>query len=208
MGMVQPTWLSIVKPNKEPHETLVKRRLVLLEKATPIVRPQPLKTLDEVTASYIWKEWPADTPAVVYDAEGDVVKYLPTPTGTTFEIELDQTFTSAATPTGKWWYGNFTTTSGFNHVFTAEQEGQLDDNNSFTFLYNEHNGTILIGMNNFVGVSGSFGLKYEDGSTATGFDINSKSYGDSNSKSLYYVITLPEPNVPTDDKVKITFNKF
>jgi hypothetical protein len=206
--IVEPTWLTIINPNKEQYETLVEKRLVLLEKATPIVRPQPLKTLDEVTALFIWKEWPAHTPAVAYDAEGDVVKYLPTPTGTTFEIELDLTFTLAATPTGKWWYGNFTTTSGKNHVFTAEQEGQLDDNNSFTFLYNEHNSAILIGVNNFVGMSGSFGLNYENGNPAIGFVIYGKYYGNSNFPSWFYEITLPEPNVLAGDKVKITFSEY
>lgn len=189
MAIAKPTWLSILNPNKEPHETLVEKRLVLLEETTGV-----------------WKEWPSDTPAVAYDAEGDVVKYLPTPTGTTFEIELDQTFTSAATPTGKWWYGNFTTTNGFNHVFTAEQEGQLDDNNSFTFLYNEHNSTILIGMNNFG--DGSFSINYENGNPAIGFGIYRKYYGNSNFPSWFYKITLPEPNVLAGDKVKITFSEY
>lgn len=202
--MEEPTWLTIINPNKEQHETLVENRLVLLEKATPIVRPQPLKTLDEVTASYIWKEWPADTPAVAYDAEGNVVKYLPTPTGTTFEIELDLTFTLAATPTGKWWYGNFTTTSGKNHVFTAEQEGQLDDNNSFTFLYNEHNSKILIEVG--VLADGLFSFYDENGNPAIGFTIERKGYGNSSFPSRYYAITLPD--VFTGDKVKLVYKPY
>lgn len=202
--MEEPTWLTIINPNKEQYETLVENRLVLLEKATPIVHPQPLKTLDEVTASCIWKEWPAHTPAVAYDAEGDVVKYLPTPTGTTFEIELDLTFTLAATPTGKWWYGNFTTTSGKNHVFTAEQEGQLDDNNSFTFLYNEHNSKILIEVG--VLADGFFRFYDENGNPAIDFTIERKGYGNSSFPSRYYAITLPD--VFTGDKVKLVYEPY
>lgn len=190
MAQSEPTWLSIKKSRSEAYETLVKRRLVPLEKTTTR-----------------WKKWPADTPSVAYDVEGDVVKYLPNPTGSTFEIELDQTFISATTPTGKWWYGNFTTTSGYNHVFTAEQEGQLDDNNSFTFLCNEDNWKILIEVDSLAGVNGVVSLYYENGNLATGFTINGIYYGNNYLSSRYYVITLPEPGTLTGDKVKIVFEE-
>lgn len=185
----KPTFLMIKKPNSEAHETLVDRRLVLLEKATPIK----------------WKEWPDDTPAVAYDADDDVVKYLQTPTGTTFEIELDQTFTSAITPTG-WLYGNFTVTSENFHVFTAEQGEQIDGNNSFTFLRNEDNSTILIEVGALA--NGVFNFYYEDGTHADGFIINGKSYGYSSNPSRYYAITLPEPDVLAVDKVKLVYEPY
>ena len=175
MAQENPTFLMIKKPNSEEHETLVDRRLVLLEKAT----------------TRVWKEWPANTPAVAYDAEGNVVKYLQTPTGTTFEIELDQTFTSATAPTG-WLYGN---------VFVAEQGEQIDGNNSFTFLRNEDNSTILIEVG--VLADGNFRFYYEDGTHADGFIINGKRYGYSSNPSRYYAITLPD--VFTGDKVKLVY---
>lgn len=184
-----PTWLRIEKPNSEDHEVLVDRRLVLLEKAT----------------TRVWKEWPANTPAVAYDAEGNVVKYLPTLTGTTFEIELDQTFTSATGPIG-WLYGNFAVTSGKTHVFVAEQGEQIDDNNSFTFLRNEDNSTILIGVGALA--NGFFNFYYEDGSPATFFTINRLLYGNSSFPSRYYVITLPEQDVLAGDKVKLVYEPY
>ena len=184
MAQENPTWLRIEKPNSEEHETLVDRRLVLLEKAT----------------TRVWKEWPANTPAVAYDVEGNVVKYLQTPTGTTFEIELDQTFTSATGPI-EWLYGNFTVISGNFHVFTVEQGEQIDGNNSFTFLRNEDNSTILIEVGTLV--DGIFKFYYEDGTHADSFTINGKRYGDSSDPSRYYVIILPEPDVLAGDKVKL-----
>lgn len=190
MAQENPTWLSIVNSNEEKHETLVDRRLVLLEKAT-------------TTPFIVWKEWPDDTPAVAYDAEGDVVKYLPTPTGTTFEIELDQTFTSATAPRG-WLYGNFTVTSGNLHVFTAEQGEQIDDNNSFTFLRNEDNSTILIEVG--VLANGFFRFYDENGNPATIFTINRLLYGNSSFPSRYYAITLPD--VFTGDKVKLVYEPY
>lgn len=189
MAQENPTWLRIEKPNSEEHETLVDRRLVLLEKAT-------------TTPFIVWKEWPDVAPAVAYDAEGNVVKYLQTPTGTTFEIELDQTFTSATAPTG-WLYGNFAVTSGKTHVFVAEQGEQIDGNNSFTFLRNEDNSTILIEVGALA--NGSFNFYYEDGTHADSFTINGKRYGYSSDPSRYYVITLPEPDVLAGDKVKLVY---
>lgn len=186
MASTQPIYLTI-KTKTERYQSLTDEHLVLLEEV--VLEEDPNGLNDPIVG---WEEWPSQTPSVAYDADGNNVKYLPTPKGTDFEIVLDTTFNNVANSTGEWWYGKFTTTSGYNHVFTAEQNG-LIDNNSFTFLHNEKNNTILIKTDNFVYEEGNGYLyvEYENG-TENSEIVEPLYYGNDYYNEKYVKIVIPD----------------